>query len=569
MEFGTVYGLIDLFQKYGITDVIISPGSRSAPLTLSFTRNPGFNTYVIPDERSGGYIALGMALSSGKPVILVCTSGTAVFNYGSPVAEAFYQKIPLIVLTADRPPEWIDQSDGQTIHQSGIFGDNIKWDADIPVDLRHSDAQWHARRLITEGINLSTSSPAGPIHLNFPFREPLYPDNQNETVAETGYHVAFLSKTISDFPEEEWESLGQTWNTCRNILIVPGQGGYSPDLIGKLRTAALHFRLPVACDIIANLNGEPEPFIYKHDLFINGSPSGMPPYLYPDLVISFGNSILAKNLKILLRHARPANHWHIQDAVKAPDTFQSLSRILRIDPGNFFGKMVSQFGKNNINQSFAAEWIKKDKQTAGILKNYFPRDQFSELEAVKIILESLPNHCNLHLANSLPVRLANYIGISGRDIRVYSNRGTSGIDGCLSTAVGASINSDRMNFLITGDMAFFYDRNALWHNYKVPNLKIIILNNHGGGIFRMIDGLSGIPELEEYFETRQTLTAERTANDYNLQYFAAGNTESLKKILPGFLKAGGPSSILEIPTDSQMNYAVFMDLKSDILKIWN
>jgi 2-succinyl-5-enolpyruvyl-6-hydroxy-3-cyclohexene-1-carboxylate synthase len=568
MNYNALPDIINILKQHNVSDVVLSPGSRSAPLTLSFARHNGFRKYIIPDERSAGYVALGIALAKNNPVILICTSGTAAINLSPAIAEAFYQRIPLIVLTADRPIEWIGQGDGQAIQQSGLYGKNIKWSSDVPVDLENPDSLWHAGRLISEAVIQSRVSPSGPVHLNFPFREPLYPDYLNESPISKSLKSISITQTKPEITEKEWLELKTAWNSSSKTLIIAGQDNYDHNLCNILNKAVTYFETPVLCDITANLNGMGYPFIYQYDLFINPGQRKCQEDLKADLVISFGNSILSKNLKKLVRGQNPSHHWHIDESGMVTDTFQSLTKILKISAGDFFDKILTKFNKTG-NGSYAETWSEKERQANKIQKGFFPVNEFTELEAVKIIHGKIDFECNLHLANSLPVRLASYSGLRNSNIRVFSNRGTSGIDGCTSTAVGVSLTSDKTNILITGDMAFFYDRNALWHNQDISNLRIILLNNHGGGIFRSLDGPAGLPELEEYFETRQNLSAENTARDFNMEYFQANDKITLTMILPDFFRLKGSPAILEIQTDTKKNAKIFSLLKDEIQKIWN
>ena len=337
----------------------------------------------------------------------------------------------------------------------------------------------------------------------------------------------------------------------------------------KIKKSLSKRNIPVLCDVIANLNGLPSPFIYRHDLFLGNLTREQEEKLQPDLLITFGLQVLSKNLKLFLRKNKPRYHFHIQPAGHIPDTFQSLTHIIPMDPAGFFDNFTEAFEATSIIPSYSEAWQKPENETKNITDKIETSNQLTVIGAVRMILNTIPAGCNIHIANSLPVRLVNYLGLTHPDIRVFANRGTSGIDGCTSTAVGVSLTSGKMNVLITGDMAFFYDRNALWHSYIPKNLKIIILNNHGGGIFRMIDGPGKLPELKEYFETDQKLNAAQTARDFGATYFSVKDYESLKKTLPSFFRHSGSLAILEVETDSETDKKIFVELKNEIRKIWN
>ena len=549
--------LAEIANLKGIQHAVISPGSRSAPITIAFARHPDIKTYVIPDERSAGYIALGMSLKLDQPIGLICTSGTAAINLYPAIAEAYYQNVPLIIFTADRPTEWIDQADGQTIHQENLYGKHVKKYFNLPSDQEHKDLQWHIDRIINEAINTAIDPIQGPVHLNIPIREPFYPSNTDE------YKFNFKLKIIEtvrgdiDPDPDSLEVLSEIWNKAQNILVVAGQSRSSIDLNKSLEEFITTFEIPLIGDTIANIQGIYKNTITHHDLSLSsgGKTNGS---LAPDLLITYGNSVISKNLKTFLRDVRPANHWHIQEMGYYRDTFQCLTQRIQLRPAVFFQKALKIFSKKTRSAEYLKRWVRHEKNNEKIIKSFFnAKLEFSELEAVHELIHSLPDQVNLHLANSMPVRLANLIGLLKPGIEVFANRGVSGIDGCLSTSVGISAHSSRLNFVLIGDMAFFYDRNGLWHDIDPGNLRVIILNNHGGGIFRMIEGPSKQPELKTFFETDQKLKAENTASDFQLDYYFCKDLSGLKINFPHLLVDDGKSKILEIETNSQINKTIF------------
>lgn len=549
--------IAEIACKKGLRHIVLAPGSRSAPISLAFIRYKGIKTFVVPDERSAAYIALGMSLANNNPVGLVCTSGTASLNFYPAIAEAFYQQVPLVVFTADRPPEWIDQQDGQTIRQHNLYGRHVKESFTFPLSDNHTDESWYGERIISEAINKSVTVPEGPVHINLPFQEPLYPE-KNEV-----YAYPEVTKTISRFApepvldEKSWTELSEKWAGFGKIMILSGQGRSHEHLSDNLIRFTDRFSLPVLGDLISNLPVGYNNLISRQELILLKSDIHYLNELKPDLLITFNLSVLSKNTKLFLRKFKASQHWHIGQGDSPPDTFQSLTCHLPVSAAYFFETAVRYFDNRNINKEYLTWWKTAERDSVRISCSFFPAQLFSELEAVKIILDHLPDQSNLHLANSMPVRLVNYFGLSGKKIEVFANRGTSGIDGCNSTAVGAAIQSKCLNILITGDMAFFYDRNAFWHSHVPSNLFIILLNNHGGGIFRIIDGPSGLPELDDYFETHQNLYAENTAKDFGMEYFSVNDSDSLKKLMESFFVYAGKPKILEIETKSKTNKNIF------------
>ena len=561
MTIQAVFNIAEICARHGITDVVLSPGSRSAPLTLAFARHPALTVRVVPDERAAAFIGLGIAQAQRRAVALVCTSGTAGLNYAPAVAEAFFQQIPLVIFTADRPPEWIDQLDGQTIRQHNLYGAHAKGAFEFPVDTTHPDAKWHSARIVNEAINLAQATPAGPVQVNVPLREPFYPkagevieyEKEVKIIQEYSDHL-FIKKGNSALLAEI--------NNANRILVVVGQRPYDK-LLAALPIFAGKAQAAVVADIISNVNVRA---VTNQDVFLAGISETKQLELKPDLLITFGQSLISKSLKLFLRKMKPAEHWHIQAQGEAPDTFRALTKTIRMEPHDFFGYVAGCDEK--LDNAQLNSWQQASRKASEFLTRFFVAEgtRYNEFVVFRRITVELVRNTALHLANSMAVRYANILGIPpGRQIEVFANRGTSGIDGCTSTAVGAALaQPNRPVVLLTGDVAFFYDRNAFWHNYPLPNLRVVLFNNHGGGIFRIIDGPRQQPELDEFFETRQLLTAENTARDFNLRYLPVSSFAELDAALPVFFAAETGAAILEVFTDSKTNAAFFEEYRAAV-----
>jgi 2-succinyl-5-enolpyruvyl-6-hydroxy-3-cyclohexene-1-carboxylate synthase len=557
-----VVNIAEICARKGVENVVLSPGSRCAPLTIAFARHPKLKVRTISDERAAAFIALGMALTTGKPTILICTSGTAALNYAPAVAEAFFQQVPLLILTADRPPEWIDQLDGQTIRQQNVYGQHIKHSYTFPADLTHKDSIWHSERMVSEALNETVAYPAGPVHINIPLREPFYPAPGEDLVFDSDVKIIEEEPANYSLSERQVAQLQKEISNYSRILIVAGQQNHTAELQPVLQQFVDRNGAVIVGDLISNIHELLETIRHQDAILACPNPEKLA-NLQPDLLITFGKSVISKALKLYLRKHKPKAHWHIQPAGQVADTFQALTRIIRCTPQVFFTTITT--AKNEANYSSA--WTEIESKAAAFLKEHTSEATFSELSAVARIFESLPIQSNLHLANSMAVRYANIIGLdAGKKVEIYANRGTSGIDGSNSTTVGCALTNNNITTLLTGDMAFFYDRNGLWHNYLPQNLRIVILNNHAGGIFRLIDGPKQQPELEEFFETKQALDAANTAKDFGMNYTACSSLEDLEQALPAFFSLNSGAGILEIFTDSKSNAAAFVDYKQALLK---
>lgn len=573
-----IVNIAELLYQKAITDVVVCPGSRSAPLTLAVARHPRLRVRVMADERSAGFVALGMAQQSRRPVALICTSGSAVYNLAPAVAEAYFQQVPLLLLTADRPHEWLHQQDGQTMNQVGVFGPQVKRGYDLPADYTHPDARWFIERTLNEAINLSQLSPPGPVHINVPLREPFYP-TADEAFQYEPVRVIDVLPAQPALPPDTWHRLLTAWDRSDRTLIAVGQRPRDPALLAILKKFSEELGVPVVGEITGNIPGNGV-FITQSDTFLSGLTEPTGNTLRPDLLITIGNSLLSRNLKTFFRQYPTKQHWHVQPTVdRISDSFQSLTTLIPAEPLPFLEKLFADLDYGRFLQGddddqtgrFLSDWQGADRRAAKLVEQTVsgsgsPAEHpLTDWSATQLVLEHLPDESVLQLANSMPVRYANLCGVDERQqISVWGNRGVSGIDGCLSTAVGAALMTDQTVTLLIGDVAFFYDRNALWSVPIPPNLRIVLLNNDGGHIFRIIDGPSRQPELETYFETPHGYTARRTAEDAGIGYHVCDSLETLRSILPDFMQPGNTAKLIEVTTDKLANQAQFARYKEQI-----
>ncbi len=527
-----IYNLVAICAQKGVRKAVLCPGSRCAPLLIGIGKHPNIEIISITDERSAGFVGLGLAQQSGEPVALVCTSGTAALNFASAVTEAFYQNVPLIILTADRPPEWIDQWDGQTIHQERVYEPHVK--GSFVFDEENQS-------VAEEALNLAMTEARGPVHLNIPIREPFYPDSLDDIVfaarPKNSQRKSRIEKIIND---KDWQDLQDVLNTAQKVLILGGQSEPNAEIVGLLN----RIDIPIVGDIISNLH--PVRNVIKSADFILKKDDKN---LQPNLLITFGRSVISKNLKLYLRKYRPKAHWHIGLGMVG-NSFQSLTKTIRVSPEYFFEEWLKReitFSNQNGYYSILTE---AQTKVDSVLRSKLNESDFNYFSAVWKIMEAMPENGVLHLGNSMPVRIANFIGLTPPNVDVWSNRGTSGIDGTVSTAVGHALaNPKRTHTLIVGDLAFFYDRNGLWLNHEFPKkLRIVVLNDGGGGIFNIIPGPSNQGELKELFITPHNRTAELTAKEFGLDYRSVSSMEALKASLGSFEKG-----IMEIFTDMVTN----------------
>ncbi|WP_299176431.1 2-succinyl-5-enolpyruvyl-6-hydroxy-3-cyclohexene-1-carboxylic-acid synthase, partial [uncultured Chryseobacterium sp.] len=460
--------LAHLLQQYGISDVVISPGSRNAPLAIHFSEIDSFNCYSIVDERSAAFVGMGMARSEKKPVAITCTSGSAAANYYPAITEAFYQNIPLLILTADRPMDYVDIFDGQTIRQKELFHQHSYGDFQLLEDSKEN-AEDINFEIIKKAIELCFEK-QGPVHINIPLEEPLY-----ELVSELPTFPT-VEKTIKQKEYEIPSNLVAEWNTSQRILLLVGTRDYSPELENQLTQLVKNHSVVVLCE--ANSNLYHEKFFKNIDRYIfNFTEEDYKKYA-PDLLITVGQNVVSKKVKQFLRSARPKQHWHL-DEVWQPDTYFSLTEKIEVKPEVFFSKLL-KFITLEPRPYYNLWDVLRDKKD---LKHqqFLNLVEYSDFYFFNKASQTIPENYNIHFSNSSAIRYAQLFDFGKR--KIYCNRGTSGIDGSTSTAMGFAIKNANPTLLITGDLSFFYDINGLWNQYIPPFVRIIIFNNGEGNIF--------------------------------------------------------------------------------------
>jgi 2-succinyl-5-enolpyruvyl-6-hydroxy-3-cyclohexene-1-carboxylate synthase len=529
--------LAELMLRRGIRNLVISPGSRNAPIIETFCKNKNFSCITIVDERSAAFFALGMAQQTRQPVAIACTSGTAPLNYAPAIAEAYYQRIPLLVLTADRPVEYIDQGDGQTIRQHGLYANYIKQSFQFPQSIKTADDLWYANRLTSEALNACLYPVAGPVHINLPFAEPLYGVAHYEAPEPKDFGVLQINHVLSG---EAVSQLQEEWASYNKKLIIAGQMHPNLDLDIVLQGLAVNPSVAILAETTSNLNG------LENIAWIDRCLAAMPENdeLYqPDLLITFGGAVISRRIKAWLKKSKVKAHWHVDTADLNMDSYQRLTRSIPVESFQFFRQMRSNLATGT--GEYSSIWKILSEKAGKAHQQIVSQCPYSDLKIFERIINCIPAGYDIQLGNSTPIRYAQLFEYRNTH-RFFSNRGVSGIDGCLSTAAGAAFASQNPTLCITGDLAFFYDSNALWNKHFPKNLKIILINNGGGGIFRFLEGPDKSGLLEEFFEARHQTSAEHIVKAFGLDYFAAFDEDSLAHQLKSFFGQENTPALLEV-----------------------
>jgi len=532
--------LIAQLKQCGLHQVVVSPGSRNAPIILALQEHK-LRLYSVVDERSAAFVALGMAQQQKEPVALVCTSGTALLNYAPAMAEAYYQGVPLLVLSADRPEHLIDIGDGQAIRQRGVFQNFSKLCLQVESDSSIDTINTLARKVFMKLLQ----GRKGPVHVNLPLQEPLYDDGVGELQIEPLEPKEEKVDLLSNI-----ETFRSAWSAAEKKAIIVGQGIECPEvsrhlaeladegvLILKENTSNLN--VPNA---VSSIDRWLAAIDYKIDSF--------------DILVTFGGHLVSKRIKKLLRETTPSEHWFI--GLEEPlDIFFCLTHHIKQTPIDFFNAL--RMGVHPPTHPVHHPSLKNYHQSIEVGNDYLKHIPFSDLKVMDEILRMLPNGINLHLGNSSVVRYAQLFE-PNPSVTYLSNRGTAGIDGSLSTVIGYAFHSKQENYAIIGDLSFFYDSNAFWNQMVGSNVKVIVINNGGGGIFRYIDGPTKVPEFERLFEGQHDGRVEGICQAFHLEYQKASNETELRVGLKHLINSQPQRGmILEVFTPREQNAEILKD----------
>ena len=536
--------VISACAQFHIETVVISPGSRNAPLTIGFSNHTEIETLSVVDERCAAFFALGIAQQTQKPVAILCTSGSALLNYYPAIAEAFYSNIPLVVISADRPKHLIDIGDGQTIRQENVFANHILFSANLIESPKYKTRN---SQLIGEALQISISQ-QGPVHINVPFDEPLY-----ETVPVLNeYNFPHISLSSLDNSHINYQKLSKTWNLAEKKMILVGVNYPDEELHALMDLYAEDASVLILTETTSNLHHTKA--IDSIDQLIFSLSDAEFQELKPDILITFGGMIISKRIKKFLRDYQPKQHWDI-DARKATNTFLCLSEFIQTKPVDFFSHF-NQF-ITPLKSDYQPKWLAFRDERRKKHTDYFKEIKYSDFSVFEQALKGIPAACQLQISNSSIIRYAQLFSIK-KSVTIFCNRGTSGIDGSTSTAIGAAHASKKQTVFITGDLSFFYDSNGLWNSNIPKSFRIIIINNSGGGIFRIIPGPKGT-NAAKYFETPHCLTAEHLCKMHQLEYKKAYSKETVATALNGFFETSEKPKIVEIFTPSAENDLVLKD----------
>ena len=530
--------LTSLLVAHGVRRAVVCPGSRNAAIVHNLNECPDIECFPVTDERSAGFFAIGIAQATEQSVAVCVTSGSALLNLAPAVAEAYYQHVPLIVISADRPQQWIDQLDGQTLPQPDALGRFVRKAVQLP-EPANADERWYCNRLVNESL-LETQQ-GGPVHINVPITEPLFCFDVPELPAERVIR-RYLPNTNAVLPND---FLNDLHHSHRPLIVV---GQYSKPL--NINTndndsiVVLHESLSVF-DQTCN---------FDEALAANAADS-----LLPDLVVYVGNTIVSKRLKAFLRKATGAKTWRISADGSVEDTFQNLCGIVTANPETVLPEVARIIKDSNVaDKMFVKSWQTVISEARAKSMAYKP--DYSQTLAVRLFEQKIgqeSTNCHVHYANSTSVRLANIYA----NHHVWCNRGVNGIEGSLSTAAGFSAVADKTTFCVIGDLSFFYDQNALWNSNLNGNLRILLLNNGCGAIFNQLPGLDKSAARNRFVAAEHHTSASGICQQNNVLYLSANNTAEFETGLEDLFKTQSDRPILlEVFTSAQTDEKTFREI---------
>ena len=531
----SILQLAALLKAHKIRKIVLCPGSRNAAIVHTLANIEDFTCYSVTDERSAGFFAIGLSLQGGGPAAICCTSGSALLNLHPAVSEAFYQQIPLIIISADRPAAWIGQMDGQTLPQPNVFGNLVKMSVNLP-EVNTDEDEWYCNRLINEAILETNHHGKGPVHINVPLSEPIYRFTA-KTLPEARVITRYQGLNVYD---RDYKELINKLNQANKRMIIVGQ----MNLIYQFDKKYVKPLCKNFVWLTEHLGNQTAPglAIKNFDVAVSAMDEVRQEQMTPELLITFGGHIVSKQMKKYLRNHPPKEHWHITPDGKVADLFGCLTTIIEMDPFEFLEKIAFLLEGNPTNYPLMWEnWCKTIPE---------PSLPYSQISVTGDLIKALPAPCSLHLANSSTVRYAQLFTLA-KGVEVCCNRGVNGIEGSLSSAIGYASASTQTNFILIGDLSFFIDMNALWMSHLRNNVRILLFNNEGGEIFHTLPGMDKTDKSRPFITAEHQTSAKGWAEERGFQYIKVRDDEEWKEALKVFASPEEQERpmILEVMTD--------------------
>lgn len=552
----------------GLKHACISPGSRNTPLTIAFAKNKKIKKYVLIDERSSAFFALGLAKVKNEPVALVTTSGTATAELYPAIIEAYKQRIPLIVCTADRPPGFLERGANQTINQQNIYANHIRYFKDMGMPQINAEKIKSVRKTTHKSIDISLHKNPGPIHLNFPFNKPFEPDAFTHQISNAINEIAQSKKSIigqsaknkDDFISYKklFNDLIVTLNSFEKGIIIVGPENYTGSFHKKVVQLADRLNYPVLADGVSQLRfnaHSKKNIISNYDAILRSEEFSKKHR--PDIILHFGRTVTSKGLENYLTKIK-CQKYLINKFGDIFDPSNNTTASFKYLPSAFCDEIIDRMNKKQIESEWLNSFVNADTITEKIKNKIISKAKYPiESRIVKEVLDLIPAGSNIMLSNSMPIRDFDYFASNtNKKITVFNNRGASGVDGIISTAMGISKRSKKPTVLLTGDIAFYYDLNGLLQARENSNpLTIILINNNGGGIFRILPISKYKDVFEKYFLTPHNLNFAELTKGFGVKHTLIKNWNHFRNSFNTAIRNKN-TQVLELKTDSDQSLKI-------------
>lgn len=509
----SVRQLIALLKAHGVTKVVVCPGSQNVPLIQSLLQVPTFSCYPMNDHRTAGFFALGLALHEAAPVAVVCTAGNGLTNMLPAAAEASKQQVPLVVISADTVPS--------RMKEPLAFDKIVKKAVNLPEVQSEADAMT-CNRLINEALLESKHHGRGPVHINIQLSDPVFGCNTAELDEE---RVMERYQGLNMY-EQDYQPLVERLNRLKKRMVVAGQMNNIYEFDKKHETT-LSKQFVWLTENLSNHTTPCKPLRRMEELLF---PMDLKTQenLAPELLITFGGTVVSRRLKYFLRKHKPTEHWHVSKNGEINDDFGALTTIIEMDPFEFFEKIAPLI--EDVPPLYPRQWSQLEEKLAE------PRFPYSEMLVVGVLMAAVPQGCALHLGNSSVVRYAQLFPLP-TDVEIQSNMGLEGSEGALASALGYATASEKINYIVIGDVSFFGGMNALWNSNYGSNIRMMVINNGGNAQLQTLPGFTPDERTLRFVTGAHQATAKAWAEDRGFTYLSVHNEEELQAAMPVFTKA--------------------------------
>ena len=535
--------IVAFLKHYGVRKLVLSPGTRNIPFVTTVEADPFFECHSVVDERNAAFFALGLSQQSGEIVGIACTSGTAVSNYLSGMTEAFWSRTPIVAITFDRSPYVVGQLETQKIDQIAALCSVVRKSCALPV-LKDMDDVWYFERLLNEAFISMHRGGGGPVHVNLPLVGDTNAMWDEQSRSKVEREIKYIDYVAAD-AFSVWEAKKKELSGARKILVVMGQS--FPD-DKRLDAAVSRFCEIYQCPLIADnlANHRSAQFVHAEALMKGLNPE-MFGELLPDIVVTVGMNFQERIKDLFKAHKGKVRHWSVDPDGEVRDCFKSQTAVFHCDAATFFARMADGEVEKASDIRYFEKWRRLEEAAT------LPEMPYGNFMAVREFCKAIPEQALLHVSILNATRLVQFFDLP-RNVRVFGNVSTFGIDGCLPTFMGQAFATDLPAFIVIGDISFFYAMNAISIKHRKSNVHILLINNGGAAEFHIPPTSNALPTIDQHIGVAHSRTARAWAESQDYEYISAHDEGDLRKLMPTFVRPGN---------DRPVMLEVFTDMKKD------